>query len=63
MLILQLQRRLLCFVFRHLTPKRTASGHNVSFQVEQEPQAGGDAVPGRAGGYPTGPPTDPDVPN
>jgi hypothetical protein len=28
-----------------------------------EPQPGSDAVPGRAGGYPTGPPTVPDVSN
>jgi hypothetical protein len=35
-------------------PSRTLS-------VQAEPQQGGDAVPGRAGGYPTGPPTVPDV--
>jgi len=30
-------------------------------QFQSEPQVGGNTVPGRAGGYPTGPPTVPDV--
>src|SRR5919109_4121761 len=36
---------------------------NETFHVQSEPQAGSGQVPGRAGGYPTGPPTVPDVSN
>jgi len=42
------------------SPQQT---RNAPFHIYSKPQAGSDAVPGRAGGYPTGPPTVPDVSN
>jgi hypothetical protein len=45
----------------HINAKRTASCPNVAFHVHSKPQRGSAAVPGRAGGCPTGPPTDPYV--
>jgi hypothetical protein len=46
-----------------LTSRLSRRGPTVSIRVQQNPHAGGGHVPGRAGGYPTGPPTVPDVSN
>src|SRR5439155_26234065 len=44
---------------RRLTRAITGHGQNVASRVSPEPQQGRGPVPGRAGGYPTAPPTDP----
>jgi hypothetical protein len=53
----------LFFCVWSLTSPITCRCPIVSLRFKQEPQAGSGQVPGRAGGYPTGPPTVPDVSN
>jgi hypothetical protein len=46
---------------RHTRGRSPFAAHTETLWVLPKPQAGGNTVPGRAGGCPTGPPTDPDV--